>query len=232
MDKQLTERRSFFMKLQVGAAGIAAALGGSAIAQAKSAKPGAKWEPARHEKDAWYAETPTKHRFVFDTTTPHGFGEALMFANNFLIANKNDYGLQSSDLAIIIVARHMSTPFAYNDAIWAKYGARLSSLASFEDPKAKAPVMKNLFNASGYGGQLPNRGVTVDELVQQGVHFAVCSMATRALSDMIAQPSGGDGASINGELVANLVSNARMVPAGIVAVNRAQEYGYSLVVSA
>ena len=31
------------------------------------------------------------------------------------------------------------------------------------------------------------------------------------------------------ELVANIVSNARMVPAGIVAVNRAQERGYTLV---
>ena len=31
------------------------------------------------------------------------------------------------------------------------------------------------------------------------------------------------------ELTANLVANARMVPAGIVAVNRAQERGYTLV---
>jgi intracellular sulfur oxidation DsrE/DsrF family protein len=231
MDKQLIERRSFITKLQLGAAGIAAAFGGSAIARAKPAK-SERWEPARHEKDAWYAENPAKHRFIFDTTTPHGFGEALLFANNFMIANRNEYGLQNSDLALIIVARHMSTPFAYNDAIWAKYGARLAGLASFEDPKTKTPPNTNLFNAQGYGGQLPNRGTTVNALVQQGVHFAVCSMATRALADLIAQSVGGDGATINGELVANLVSNARMVPAGIVAVNRAQEYGYSLVVSA
>ena len=30
-------------------------------------------------------------------------------------------------------------------------------------------------------------------------------------------------------MVANLVPNARLVPAGIVAVNRAQERGYALV---
>ena len=34
---------------------------------------------------------------------------------------------------------------------------------------------------------------------------------------------------LTNELVANIVSNARMVPAGIVAVNRAQERGYTLV---
>jgi hypothetical protein len=44
---------------------------------------------------------------------------------------------------------------------------------------------------------------------------------------------GGSGGTPNAdaiynELTTNLVSNARMVPAGIVAVNRAQERGYSL----
>jgi intracellular sulfur oxidation DsrE/DsrF family protein len=32
---------------------------------------------------------------------------------------------------------------------------------------------------------------------------------------------------INEELIANVVNNSHMVPAGIVAVNRAQERGYS-----
>ena len=37
--------------------------------------------------------------------------------------------------------------------------------------------------------------------------------------------------NIFNELTANLLSNSRMVPAGIVAVNRAQERGYSFVSS-
>ena len=48
---------------------------------------------------------------------------------------------------------------------------------------------------------------------------------------MIAEAVGGNGDAINSELIANLVRNARMVPAGIVAVNRAQERGYTLVSS-
>ena len=53
---------------------------------------------------------------------------------------------------------------------------------------------------------------------------------TKATRAAIAQATGGNAAdNINNELVANLVGNSRMVPAGIVALNRAQERGYSFV---
>jgi intracellular sulfur oxidation DsrE/DsrF family protein len=66
-------------------------------------------------------------------------------------------------------------------------------------------------------------------LSTQGVQFAVCSMATRRLAGMIARAVSGNADAIFAELTANLVSNGRMVSAGIVAVNRAQERGYSFV---
>ena len=50
-----------------------------------------------------------------------------------------------------------------------------------------------------------------------------------ALPGRIARATGGDADKILEEMVANLVPNARLVPAGIVAVNRAQERGYSFV---
>jgi intracellular sulfur oxidation DsrE/DsrF family protein len=59
----------------------------------------------------------------------------------------------------------------------------------------------------------------------------VCSVATRGLAGLIARAVSGNADTINSELIANLVPNARMVPAGIVAVNRAQERGYTLAIS-
>lgn len=53
-------------------------------------------------------------------------------------------------------------------------------------------------------------------------------MATRRLAGGIAQSTGGNADAVYNELAANLLNNARLVPAGIVAVNRAQERGYSL----
>src|SRR4051812_18806132 len=114
------ERRSFLTRLSAGVTAFAAtAFGSTAVLQAQSSATG-RWEPVRHEKDDWLDQLPGKHRLVFDTTTPAGFGSAIAFCNNFMRVNKSDYGLQNNDLAVVIVARHQSTAFAYNDAIWAK----------------------------------------------------------------------------------------------------------------
>ena len=224
-----SERRSFLTRLSSGVTAFAALVAGGA-AQAQGQSPAvARWQPERHEKDDWLDKLPGKHRLVFDTTTPEGFGEAIAFASNFVRVNQSDYGLQNSDLAVIIVARSRSTPFAYNDAIWAKYGMPIASRANFTDPKTKQAPGSNLYNAAGYGAQLPNRGTTLDSLLKQGVQLAVCQVATRGFAGSIAEATGGNTDSINNELITNLVSNSRMVPAGIVAVNRAQERGYSFV---
>src|SRR3954468_17608455 len=96
------ERRSFLSRLSTGAAAFAAAIaGGSAVTYAQPAAP-APWQPEFHDKDDWMDKISGKHRMLFDTTTPDGLGDALAFANNYMRANRNDYGLQNSDLAVIV----------------------------------------------------------------------------------------------------------------------------------
>jgi len=223
------ERRSFLTRRTAGVTSVAAmAIGGAVLAQGKSTK-ATRWEPARHEKDDWLDQVPGKHRLVFDTTTANGLGEAMAYANNFMNVNQSDYGLQDNNLALVIIARHTSTPFAYNDAMWAKYGTSITGLTKFDDPKSKAAPKANVFNSADYGTLLPTFGVTLAALSKRGVQFAVCALATRFIAGIIAGAGGGNADTVNSELVANLVPNARMVPAGIIAVNRAQERGYSLV---
>jgi intracellular sulfur oxidation DsrE/DsrF family protein len=185
------------------------------------------WQPSRHAQDDWLDQVAGRHRFVFDTTTPAGFGAALLYANNFFLANQTGYGLGNSDTAVVIVARHNSTQFAYTDAIWAKYGAPIARGGDFDDPKTKQRPVVNVYNAAGYGALLPSLGTTVDSLAKRGVHFAVCQMATRRIAGIIAEASGATADAVYNELVANLVPNSHMVPAGIVALNRAQERGYT-----
>jgi intracellular sulfur oxidation DsrE/DsrF family protein len=185
------------------------------------------WQPARHAEDDWFDKIPGKHRLVFDTTTPEGFGEALLYSNNFLDANKNAYGLDYSDVALVIVVRHNSTAFAYNDAIWSKYGGVFAQRLKFNDPRTKEPPSVNLYNAEGYGTMLTSFGVTLESVTKRGAHLAVCRLATRNLAEGIARTTGGVADKVNEELIANIVANAHMVPAGIVAVSRAQERGYT-----
>ena len=114
-------RRSFLARLGVGAGVVGATVAGvPASAPAQAAEAG--WKPARHAQDDWYDKIPGVHRFLLDTSSPDSIGWALQFANNYYTANQDVYGLKESDLAVIIVARHKSTSFAYTDAIWAKYG--------------------------------------------------------------------------------------------------------------
>ena len=69
-------------------------------------------------------------------------------------------------------------------------------------------------------------------LIDKGMRFAVCETATRNICGRIARVMHCQPDSVFSDIEANLVPNARMVPAGIVALNRAQERGYSYVYAA
>ena len=224
--QSVLQRRSFVTRFSAGATALAATLGSEARLQAQS-RAAARWEPVRHKEDDWMDKIPGKHRMVFDATTPEGFGYAMLYAGNYFIANRDDYGLKDSDLAVVIVARHFATPFAFNDSMWKKYGETISRLGNFVDPRTKQAPTSNVYNVPDIG--LPNKGGTIEALVKRGVQFAVCQMATRQLADSMAAAVGGNADSVFKELSANLVGNARLVAAGIVAVNRAQERGYTFV---
>ncbi len=201
-------RRSFFSRFGAtfGLTGFALTARQRPV-QAQSTD-GKSWGPARHAQDDWLGQLPGAHRFVFDTTTPDGFSNALNYANNYFVANQTGYGLKDGDLAVVLIARHHSTQFAYNDAIWKKYREELVKAASVTT--------------------LPSLSDRLDPLLKRGVHLAVCMMATRRIAGSIAASTGGNTDRVYDELAANLVSQAHLVPAGIVAVNRAQERGYSL----
>jgi intracellular sulfur oxidation DsrE/DsrF family protein len=239
-------RRSFLARLSAGAAACAAAIGvaplitasADASAHASARALSEPWQPARHADDDWFDQPGAKHRFFFDTSHPEGFAQALGWARNFLEASVSGYGLTDADNAVIICARHRSTAFAFNDAMWAKYGAALSERSNnFVDPKTKQVPVINYYLVNGSGEGPRNSGL--EQLLKRGVRLAVCGMATRRTATTIAtagatagaQKAGDDKAKVDDiykELTANLVPNAHIVPAGIVAVNRAQERGYTL----
>lgn len=220
-------RRSFLS--QVGTAGAAAAAAGIAIAAPAAAQSGARFTPPRHPQDDWLDAVPGKHRLYLDALTGPGAGDALLFAGNFLNNSKAAYNLADSDSAVVICLRHFATPFAWTDAIWAKYGEPFTQmLTKINDPKTgKAPTI-NLYRVSGYGMQLNNLGTTIDDLIKRGVQFAVCDTATRFVASQLAQATKGENDAIYKDLQSNTIANSHYVSAGIVATNRAQEKGYTL----
>ena len=220
-------RRKFMARMGVGAGIVGARIVTSPVAEAQGAADAA-WRPARHTQDDWYDKIPGVHRFLLDTSTPESMGWSLQFATNYFTANQEVYGLKESDLAVIIVARHKSTSFAYNDAIWAKYGKQLSEQSEYTDPKTKEAPKINIYGPAGETVQAGR----MDALIKKGVQFAVCSMSTRGIAGRIAKANGLETDGVFKEITANLIGNSRMVPAGILAVNRAQERGYSFIYAA
>jgi hypothetical protein len=219
-------RRSFVTHLAAGlaAAGTAIVAGAAPAFAAPSPK---EFKAARHPQDDWMDGLPGKHRLFLDAVSPRGAAEAISFATNYAMANKSGYGLEAAELAIMICYRHFATPFAFNDSVWAKYGALWSGVINFKDPATGAAPQRNAWNTKGLPGMQPNRGVTVEDAAARGYHFAVCDMATHVFADMTAKSAGGKADDIYAELRASALPNTHFVPAGIVAVGRAQERGYS-----
>src|SRR5258706_7668577 len=100
----LVARRSFLTRLGAGMTVLGSGLAaGTSLANAQSAA--GSFRPARHTQDDWMDKLPGKHRLVFDSTTPAGFGAAVAYANNFLTPDKDGDGLTDQDHGIIIVPR-------------------------------------------------------------------------------------------------------------------------------
>jgi hypothetical protein len=214
----MTARRLFLARFSAAAAALGFGATWVQGAQAPPAPlpPDARWQPARDPKDDWLDQIPGKHRLFFDTVSPQGVREVQAFAGNYFNGSKTGYGLESTDLAVVICLRHQATSFAFTDAIWAKYGAALGESEKFTDPKTGQPPVGNVYKTA------------LEAQVKRGVHFAVCDMSTHRLAGFIARRTDGNADAIYKEMVANAIGNAHFVAAGIIAVNRAQERGYSI----
>jgi len=224
MTHDMQPRRSFVSGLGATVAAFAA---GSGIARAQT--PATRFQPARHAQDAWLDAVPGKHRTFIDAATARGAAEAMLYANNLYESNKTGYSLAERDIVVVACLRHFATAFAFNNAIWAKYGKLMSTMLEFSDPKTKEAPSTNLLFSADYGIALPNLGNTIDSVVKRGTRFAVCDMATHFFAAQVAMLSNQGADAVYKELVANTIPNSHMVAAGVLAVNRAQEYGYTLL---
>jgi intracellular sulfur oxidation DsrE/DsrF family protein len=70
---------------------------------------------------------------------------------------------------------------------------------------------------------------SINTLIDKGVQFAVCGRATRRFAMAIAQSTGSAADEVYAELAAGILPNARLVPAGVLSLTRAQEYHFSLL---
>jgi intracellular sulfur oxidation DsrE/DsrF family protein len=218
-----TNRRNFINTFAAGAA----AFGIASIAPSVTAKAEENNYslPNPDDPDAWFAQMKGKHRVVFDVTEPH---EIFPFAwpRVFLITNEMT-GSPAKDCNVIVGLRHASIGYAFEDKLWTKY--KMGEMFKANDPKTKAPSLRNPFWKPQKGDfSVPGIGpveIGIDELQASGVMFYVCNMAMIVYSAVAAGMMNMKAEDIMAEWKAGLLPGVHVVPSGVWAAGRAQEYG-------
>lgn len=210
--EKVAPRREFMRTVGVGAATIAA----TAVGLRAGAEP---IHSASDASEMWLRKLTGKHRQFFDAMTPND-GWALVFATNFINKNMEAYGLKQSDITTVIGLRHMAAPLALNDAMWSKY--KIGEMMKITDKATNAPATRNVFSHVR-PGDMPFPGAAVDELLARGAIVTACDVALTVLSGMAAGAAGLPAAGAKSDWIANLIPGVVVVPAGVLAVNRAQE---------
>ena len=200
-------RRSFLTRLAAAGTALAGIVALPSSSAAESSR------GPTHPADAWLDDLKGQHKNIYDCTSVENGPTGFTFARNFLTANTGPiYQLQESDLNVIVCVRHLASVFGFNDAMWAKY--KLGESQKVND--GGAPATRN-----------PHAN-TANDLAKRGVIVAVCGMATSRIARTVAGDAGMSAADVEADLRANLVTpSARVVAAGVIVTNRAQEKGFA-----
>ena len=218
MDTSQIPRRSFILR--------SAALIGSLTGLGMHARPR---EVHDQEKgidtvETWLKGLDAPHKQFFDAGAIGG-GAPLGRVCNFLDVYAEAYGLTDKDINVVFGASGASLPFIFNDAMWGKYD--LGRRYGAENPQTREPLMRNLFRKDLPGKTCGDH--SIEALQRRGVRFIGCNRSLRNMAIEIATNLNGNADLLRDDLLANIVPGVVVVPAMVVAANRAQEAGMTYV---
>ncbi len=208
-DKKQPARRRFLVQLS---GGLAALTGFAAPATAQQA---GLVNPVH---DAWMRRAQGKHRQLFHATG-HGDGAAMLMAANYLDVYASAYGARPEHVSAVIGVHGTALPIGLVDAAWEKY--ELGKRMSITDPDTKEPAKRNVYAVGG--------PISIDTVMRRGVVLLVCNVALTRLSGLIATALSSPQADVYNDLKTWVLPGAVVVPGLVVAMNRAQEKGFTYV---
>lgn len=153
-----------------------------------------------------------EHRMIIETGIVSD-GLALRRGLNFMDVLNQDYAVPDARIGLGIGVHTAALSFILNDAMWSKYtlGAR------FDVKNAQGVAQTaNPFRAGA--------AFAVESLSKRGVVFLACNRALLRFSRELAG-AGGNAAAVHAELIANVLPEAQVTPAMVVALSRAQSKG-------
>lgn len=211
-ETKLSARRRFLGQLSGGLAALAGFAAPGAAQRTTTAL------TADADPDAWMLRVPDGHRQLFHATTP-GDGAAMLMAVNFLDVYDSAYGAAAGHATAVIGVHGPALPIGLNDAAWEKY--ELGKRINVTDPDSKEPAKRNVFAVGG--------PISIDTAMRRGVVLLVCNVALTMTSRSLASARSLAEADVYNELKQSLIPGAVLVPGLVVALNRAQEKGFTYV---
>lgn len=173
---------------------------------------------ADSEHDAWMKPLKGKHRQIFHATAA---GDVpMLMANNFLDAYTGEFAAKPGEVNAVIGIHSRASgalSLAFNDAAWAKYS--MGKASGVTDPATREPAVRNIFAAGGRLG--------IAESQKRGIVFLICNTAIKLRAQEIAAERGETYEAVYTDLKASLLPGMILVPAMVVAINRAQEAGFT-----
>jgi intracellular sulfur oxidation DsrE/DsrF family protein len=230
----LTHRRSFLERI-LGS--VAAAFAGASVAEAQNR---AQPTPAT-AADAWINEVKGTHRCLFDFPQ-HKNAAPLLHILNYINTYNQAYKAAPGSIGAVGtfygIGTQASIPLAFNDAMWAKY--RLGEYTGLKDASGK-PYTRNVFyrptkddaHVLMQGFQTPiipelldaAPATGIENLQKMGTKFILCNNALGAWCLELQARNKGKADAIQKELAANLLPGVTIVPAMVIAIEKAQGAG-------
>jgi intracellular sulfur oxidation DsrE/DsrF family protein len=191
--------------------------------------------------DDWIKEVKGTHRCLFDFPQ-HKNGMPLLHILNYLNTYAAAYKTGANQVGAVGtlygVGGQSSISLAFNDAIWAKY--TLGAYTGLKDAAGK-PYTRNVFNQPtgddlhlvmqaidsptipALAPAMP--GLGIQSLQKSGAKFILCNNALGLWCLELEARGKGKAADIEKELRANVLPGVTIVPAMVIAIDKAQEAG-------
>jgi intracellular sulfur oxidation DsrE/DsrF family protein len=200
-------------------------IGTSAAAlAAPAAAAGAQTPSAAFDRKAFEAilNKPFRHRQVFAATKLSG-AAVLNYMRNSLRAYAEGFGEGPGTLHAIGVFYGGAVALGLTGDMWRKYPIATTLEIPYWGGSQFSPK-QNAAATNPYAAE-------VQALVDQGAHFFLCNNVMVNLAAAVSQsgPTAPTVAQIHDDLVANLMPGTMVVPAGVAALNAAQEARFTLM---
>ena len=231
MSQPNTDRRSFLGRMLGAAAAAGASLSFAATRAAAEVSTG----------DEWIKEVKGTHRTLFDFPQhKNGFGllHILNYLNTYATAYKTEPGQVGAVGTFYSVGTQASLPLGFNDSIWAKY--ELGAYLGLKDADGK-PYTRNVFHRPTTkdlhlllkAAELPMipaiaeamPALGIENLQKMGAKFILCNNALGLWTLELEARGKGKAADIDKDLRANILPGVTIVPAMVIAIDKAQEAG-------